>query len=108
MSSGAAAKSFGVSAYPFRMQYHSLLAMPALFVAMSLVAATVSMRFVRSGQSAGMILGGMAAGFMLYVVTAVTSSFGSAGIIPPVLAAWLPVAVATLFGVAYLLHREDG
>lgn len=102
------AKSFGVSAYPFRMQYHSLLAMPALFVAMSLVAATVSMRFVRSGQSAGTIMGGMAAGFMLYVVTAVTSSFGSAGIIPPVLAAWLPVAVATLFGVAYLLHREDG
>lgn len=103
-----AAKSFGVSATPFRMQFHSLLAMPALFVAMALVAATVSMRFVRSGQSAGMILGGMAAGFMLYVVTAVTSSFGSAGIIPPVLAAWLPVAVATLFGVAYLLHREDG
>ncbi|MAS05389.1 MAG: LPS export ABC transporter permease LptG [Ahrensia sp.] len=103
-----AAKSFGVSANPFRMQYHSLLATPALFVAMALVAATVSMRFVRSGQSAGMILGGMAAGFMLYVVTAVTSSFGSAGIIPPVLAAWLPVAVATLFGVAYLLHREDG
>jgi len=103
-----AAKSFGVSATPFRMQYHSLLAMPALFVAMALVAATVSMRFVRSGQSMGMILGGMGAGFMLYVVTAVTSSFGSAGIIPPVLAAWLPVAVATLFGVAYLLHREDG
>lgn len=103
-----AARSFGVSAFPFRMQYHSLLALPGLLVAMALVAATVSLRFVRSGQSTGMILGGMAAGFMLYVVTAITGSFGSAGMIPPVLAAWLPVSVATLFGVAYLLHREDG
>lgn len=102
------AKSFGVSAYPFRMQYHSLLAMPLLFMAMALVAATVSLKFVRSGQSAGMILSGMGAGFMLYVVTAVTRSFGSAGMIPPIMAAWLPVVVATLFGVAYLLHREDG
>lgn len=103
-----AANSFGVPAYPFRMRFHSLLALPALLVAMALVAATVSLRFVRSGESAGMILGGMAAGFVLYVVTAITNSFGSAGMIPPVLAAWLPVAVATLFSVAYLLHREDG
>lgn len=103
-----AARSFGVPAFPFRMQYHSLLALPGLLVAMALVAATVSLRFVRSGQSTGMILGGMAAGFMLYVVTAITGSFGSAGMIPPVVAAWLPVSVATLFGVAYLLHREDG
>ena len=103
-----AANSFGVSAYPFRMQFHSLIAMPALLVTMSLVAATVSLRFVRSGQSSTMILTGMGAGFVLYVLTAVTKSFGSSGQIPPVLAAWLPVAVATLFGVAYLLHREDG
>ena len=53
-------------------------------------------------------MAGIGAGFMLYVVTAMTKSFGGAGLIPPVVAAWLPVAVATLFGVAYLLHREDG
>jgi lipopolysaccharide export system permease protein len=102
------AKSFGISANPFRMQYHSLVAMPFLLVAMTLIAATVSLRFVRFGQSGGMILGGIGAGFVLYVMTEMTKSFGSAGVIPPVVAAWFPVAVATLFGVAYLLHREDG
>jgi lipopolysaccharide export system permease protein len=102
------ARSFGVSANPFRMQYHSLIALPMLLIAMTLIAATVSLRFVRFGQSGGLILAGIGAGFMLYVVTAMTKSFGGAGLIPPVVAAWLPVVVATLFGVAYLLHREDG
>ncbi len=103
-----AARSFGVPASPFRMQYHSLLALPALLVAMALIAATVSLRFVRFGQSAGMILGGIAAGFVLYVLTALAKSFGSAGAIPPVVAAWLPVLSGGLFGAAWLLHREDG
>ncbi|WP_306118671.1 MULTISPECIES: LptF/LptG family permease [unclassified Roseitalea] len=103
-----AARSFGVPAHPFRMQFHSLVALPALLVAMTLVAATVSLRFVRSGQSTPMIVGGIAAGFVLYVLTALAKSFGSAGIIPPPLAAWLPVLCGMLFGTAYLLHREDG
>ena len=103
-----AARTYGISANPFRMQYHTLLATPMLLVTMTLIAATVSLRFVRFGQSGGMILTGIGAGFMLYVGTAMTNSFGSAGLIPPVVAAWLPVVVATLFGVAYLLHREDG
>jgi lipopolysaccharide export system permease protein len=102
------ARSFGVSANPFRMQYHSLVALPLLLIAMTLIAATVSLRFVRFGQSGSLILAGIGAGFMLYVVTTMAKSFGSAGAIPPVVAAWLPVVVATLFGVAYLLHREDG
>lgn len=103
-----AARSYGVSANPLRMQYQSMLALPFLLVAMTLIAATVSLRFVRFGQSGGMILAGIGAGFVLYVFTVMAKSFGSAGIIPPVLAAWLPVAVASLFGVAYLLYREDG
>ncbi len=104
----AAARSFGVPASPFRMQFHSLIALPGLLVAMTLVAATVSLRFVRSGQSAAMIVGGIVAGFVLYVVTALAKSFGSAGVIAPVLAAWLPVFCGVLFGTGYLLHREDG
>lgn len=102
------ARSFGVPAAPFRMQMHALIALPALLVAMTLIAATVSLRFVRFGQSAGMILGGIGAGFVLYVVVEMTKSFGGAGILNPVIAAWFPVCAAGLFGVTYLLHREDG
>lgn len=102
------AKAFGVSSNPFRMQYHSLMSQPALMIAMTLIAATVSLRFARLGHSVEMILGGIVAAFMLYVVSEVAKSFGAAGIISPILAAWLPVMAAGMFGIAYLLHREDG
>jgi lipopolysaccharide export system permease protein len=60
------------------------------------------------GQSATMILGGAMAGFLLYVVTVLVKAFGSAGIVPPVAAAWFPVIAAGFFGVTFLLYKEDG
>lgn len=103
-----AARSFGLRANAFAMQYHSLLALPLLLVAMTLIAATVSMRFARMGQSAVMILGGVTAGFLLYVVSVLVKAFGNAGFVPPFIAAWLPVVVAMFFGVTFLLYKEDG
>ncbi len=102
------AKAYGYAANAFAMQYHSLVAMPLLLVAMTLIAATVSMRFVRLGQSATLILGGILSGFLLYVVTTLVKAFGSSGIVPPIIAAWLPVVVAMFFGVTFLLYKEDG
>lgn len=103
-----AARAFGLRANAFAMQYHSLLALPLLLVAMTLIAATVSMRFARMGQSAVMILGGVSAGFLLYVVSVLVRAFGNAGFVPPFIAAWLPVLVAMFFGVTFLLYKEDG
>ncbi|MEM0898620.1 MAG: LPS export ABC transporter permease LptG [Pseudomonadota bacterium] len=102
------AQSFGIAAYPFRMHWHSLIALPALLVVMTLIAATVSLRFARFGQSASMILGGIIAGFALYVVISIAKSFGSAGLISPVVAAWFPVVAGGMFGTTFLLYREDG
>lgn len=102
------ARSFGYSANAFDMQYQSLLALPALLMAMTLIAATVSLKFVRFGQSGAMILGGVVAGFMLYVVSVLVKAFGNAGFVPPFVAAWVPVVIATFFGVSFLLHKEDG
>jgi lipopolysaccharide export system permease protein len=102
------ARSFGLRANAFAMQFHSLLALPLLLVAMTLIAATVSMRFARMGQSATMILGGVLAGFLLYVVSVLVKAFGNAGFVPPFVAAWLPVVVALFFGVTFLLYKEDG
>jgi len=104
----AAARSFGYPANAFDMHFQSLLALPALLMAMTLIAATVSLKFVRFGQSGTMILGGVLAGFVLYVVTVVVKAFGNAGIVPPFIAAWTPVLIATFFGVSFLLHKEDG
>jgi lipopolysaccharide export system permease protein len=90
------------------VKFHSLVALPLLLVSMTLIAATVSMRFARLGQSAVLILGGILAGFLLYVVTVLVKAFGSSGVVPPVVAAWFPVVLAMFFGVTFLLHKEDG
>ncbi len=102
------ARSFGLGANAFAMQFDSLIALPFLLVAMTLIAATVSMRFARMGQSATMILGGVVAGFLLYVVSVLVKAFGVAGFVPTVVAAWFPVVVAMFFGVTFLLYKEDG
>lgn len=104
----AAARSFGLGANAFSMHFHSLVAIPALLVAMTLIAATVSMRFARMGQSATIILGGVVAGFLLYVVSVLVKAFGTAGFVPPIAAAWFPVLIASFFGVTFLLYKEDG
>jgi lipopolysaccharide export system permease protein len=104
----AVARALGVPGNSFAMQLHSMIALPALVTVMTLIAATVSLKFVRFGQSAVMVLGGILAGFLLYVVSVLVKAFGSSGLVPPYAAAWFPVAAAFLFGVSFLLHREDG
>lgn len=104
----AAASSLGVNAMAFSMQYNWLISQPALFVAMTLVGATVATRFSRLGQSGRTIAGGVLAGFVLYVVAFLAKALGSNDIVPPVVAAWFPVLSAGLFGVTALLHQEDG
>ncbi len=98
----------GTISNSFKMQYHSLLARPLLFVAMVLIAATVSLKFVRFGQNSKVILTGILAGFVLYVVSELVVGFGRNGIVPPWVAAWSPATVATLIGLTVILHQEDG
>ncbi|BDA84048.1 LPS export ABC transporter permease LptG [Aureimonas sp. SA4125] len=102
------ARSLGYNSDAFSMHYNTLIAKPALFVAMTLLAATVAMQFARTGQSTRTIVGGITAGFVLYVVTFLAQALGSNAVVPPVVAAWFPVVAAGLFGVTILLHQEDG
>ena len=55
-----------------------------------------------------MVLGGVAAGFMLYVATEVMRDLGSAGLVGPTVAAWFPGVVGSLLGTLALLYQEDG
>lgn len=104
----AVAKALGIPAYRFAMHFHSLIALPALMMAMTLVAATVTLRYSRMGQLTSMILGGILAGFLLYVALIVFTAFGNVGFVAPVVAAWVPVVLVLFFGVTFLLYTEDG
>jgi lipopolysaccharide export system permease protein len=101
-------RALGISTSALKTQYHSLLSMPLFLIAMVMIAGTVSLKFSRLSQSPGLILGGILSGFMLYVVTMLAKAFGSSGVVPPFVAAWIPAIVALAIGATILLHQEDG
>jgi lipopolysaccharide export system permease protein len=98
----------GLAAQRYKLQYQALLARPLLLCAMVLIAATVSLRVFRYGGIGRLVVGGIFAGFVLYVITEIAEDLGGAGLIPTVLAAWGPAAFATLLGLTALLYLEDG
>jgi lipopolysaccharide export system permease protein len=98
----------GLPATRLRLQYQVLLARPWLLTAMALIAATVSLRLFRLGIVLPLVLGGVTAGFLLYVAMEVARQVGRSGAIGDVWAAWTPVVVASLIGLTVLLHQEDG
>jgi lipopolysaccharide export system permease protein len=98
----------GLDATRYKLQHAILMARPLLFIAMVLVAASVSLRFFRFGGVARMVLGGVAAGFMLYVATELMRDLGASGLLGPTVAAWFPAVVGSLLGTLALLYQEDG
>lgn len=98
----------GFSSIRHRLHFQSLLALPLLAGTMSLLSAGFSMRQTRRGGVAQMLGSGVAAGFLLFVVSKVAEEFGQSGALPPMLAAWAPAAAGLMLSVALLLHLEDG
>lgn len=102
------AEHVGLAAAGYRLQFQKLLARPFLLAAVVLLAASVSLRFFRFGGVQKMVLSGVLAGFLLYVLTKVTDDMTKAGLMHPVAAAWLGVLIAGVVGITALLYQEDG
>ncbi len=98
----------GLATSGYRLQYDKLIARPFLLVAMVMLAGAVSLRFFRFGGVQKMVLSGVAAGFLLYVLSKFTEDLSKAALIHPLAAAWLPVFVGGLTGFLALLYQEDG
>jgi len=98
----------GLGAAGYRLQYQTLLARPFLLAAMVLLAASVSLRFFRFGGVQKMVLSGITAGFLLFVLSKVTDDMSKSELLSPVAAAWIPVVVGGLTGFVALLYQEDG
>jgi lipopolysaccharide export system permease protein len=102
------AERAGLVAAGYRLQYQQLLSRPFLLTAMVLLAASVSLRFFRFGGVQKMILGGISAGFLLFVLSKFTEDMSKSELMSPVMAAWIPVLVGGLAGFVVLLYQEDG
>lgn len=98
----------GLMAAGYRLQYQQLLARPFLLAAMVLLAASVSLRFFRFGGVQKMVLSGISAGFLLFVLSKITEDMSKSELMSPVAAAWIPVLVGGLTGFVALLYQEDG
>jgi lipopolysaccharide export system permease protein len=98
----------GLRAAGYRLQYDQLLARPFLLAAMVLLAASVSLRFFRFGGVQKMILSGITAGFLLFVLSKITEDMGKSELLSPLAGAWIPVIIGGLTGFVALLYQEDG
>ncbi len=98
----------GFPAQRHRLHYDVLLARPFLLCSMVLIAAIFSLRMQRRGGTTLMVVGGVASGFVLFVVSNLVFALGISAKVPVALAAWTPTGVSLIFGASTLLHLEDG
>ncbi len=91
-----------------KLQFNRLLAMPLLFAAMVIIAATFALRPPRRGGVTVVIGLGVVVGFLLYFLSNFVFALGLSGKLPLILAAWTPTTVCLMLGVTMLLHLEDG
>ncbi|NBX86705.1 MAG: LPS export ABC transporter permease LptG [Proteobacteria bacterium] len=97
----------GFPASRHAMAYAKLLALPALALAMFVLAIPFGLRFVRGQGMAGVVLAGLGLGFGFYLFGNIAAAYGLAGRLDVMLAAWLPTLAALLLAAALLLHLRE-
>ncbi|PJB72717.1 MAG: LPS export ABC transporter permease LptG [Alphaproteobacteria bacterium CG_4_9_14_3_um_filter_47_13] len=100
--------STGFDTTAMRIHYQSLLAQPLLFMAMILLAATVSLRPPRFRGTVTLIFMGVIIGFLVFFMSSFLQALGASHQIPVFLAAWSPALITFLMGVTVILNLEDG
>jgi lipopolysaccharide export system permease protein len=70
---------------------------------MVLLAPSVSLRFFRFGGVQKMILSGITAGFLLFVLSKITEDMSKSELLSPVAAGWIPVIIGGLTVFVVLL-----
>lgn len=104
----ARTEAAGFSAIAYRLQWQQLLATPLMYAAMAILAAAFSLRLMRLGGLAALSGAAVGLGFLFFFIGQLCQALGRADVVPAVLAAWAPAALALLAGVTLLLYTEDG
>lgn len=104
----ALAEDVGLPTVKYELRYQDLLSLPLKLAAMVLIAAAFSLKPYRSGGTATLILAGVGAGFLLFIMSEVSKGTAEAMIVPVPLAAWGPVLIALMAAMTVLLTTEDG
>ncbi len=82
------------------------MALPAISLIMVLLAAPVAQSLQRQrGVALGLIVG-IGLGFLYFIADGLLQALGESGMLPPLLAAWSPMALFTMIGAASLIRVE--
>lgn len=101
-------RAAGLDASRYTMRWYTLMATPALFVAMGLIGAIVCLRLSRLGGTSQLLAVGTMLAVGLYFFTQFSSSLGATGAAPPIVAAWSPPLFVLFCTLTWLAYREDG
>ncbi len=102
------AEAAGLPTARYHIRFHDLCSTPLKLLAMVLIAAAFSMRPTRLGGVFQLAIASIIAGFLLYILSEVSTALGESELAPVALAAWTPAVVASLAAITTLLHMEDG
>ncbi len=98
----------GFSSTAYRLRLQSLLSTPLAFAAMTILAAAFSLRLMRLGDLPRMAAYAVGLGFCFFFLNQASSAMGSAEVVPPFVAAWLPAILTALAALTLLFYTEDG
>lgn len=99
--------ALGFPSTKLRIYMQSLLSDPLLYIAMVLLAATVSLRPPRRGGVMIMITSGVMIGFIVFIIDNFLQAYGLSEQIPPFVASWSAPVITFVFGLAVLMYQEE-
>lgn len=102
------AEAAGFSTVGLRLQWHKLLALPLTLIALTVIAAAVSMGNIRSGGALRMMMMGGIIGFGIYFCNTLINAFGQAQTLSIIAATWCVPLLALCLGLSFLSRQEDG
>ena len=98
----------GFTTTRLEMQQQKLFALPLTLMAMTLIAACVSMHLTREGGTLRLLVTGIAVGFAVYFTNSIFNAFGESSTLPIIISAWTIPIMTFFLGVSLLSKIEDG
>lgn len=92
--------------YFYATWLHRKFTLPLSSVAMVLIAAPLGLMIGRRSNLLFGVAAGLAAGFLFFVFDNVVLTLGESGVLPAMLAAWVPILLFASMTVSFLLHAE--
>jgi lipopolysaccharide export system permease protein len=103
-----AAALSGGSPQRFWLAFHRKLSLPVTLLAMSMIAAVLSLSTSRTGGRALMTAAAIGSGLIIYFINDLSGALATSGYAPSWVAAWAPPLTALFIALATVSYREDG